>query len=89
VQLGDRRRTALVRQFVEIDGEQRRRRPDERPADIVGVDVKNVGRDHVLPAVIFEFVGHRMLPWRGRPSLAPDQTLAGHEDRHNLDYDGS
>jgi hypothetical protein len=61
VQFGDRLRPALIGQLVKIDGEQRRRRTDEGLADVVAVDVEHVRGNDVLPAMVLEFVGHRVL----------------------------
>ena len=84
VQLRHRLWPALIGQLVEIDREQRWRGADEGLADVMGVDVQHVRRDDVLPAVVFEVVGHGALPLAtsGRPVEAC--SLSGSEPRHNL-----
>ena len=58
VKLQHRHRAALIGQFVEIDGKQRRCRPDTDRAHIMAVYLQDVGGNDVLPTMILEILGH-------------------------------
>jgi hypothetical protein len=57
-ELRRRPRTAAIDHVIEIDREQGRARADEDLAPVAGIDLQHVGRDDVLPTMVFEIVGH-------------------------------
>ena len=69
-EFGRRLRAAAIDALVEIDREQRRMRADEDLALVAGIDLEDVGRDDVLPAMVFEIVRHCIAPGLKDPRAA-------------------
>src|SRR5439155_3807357 len=60
--LGERRGrfcAAGINHFIEIDREQRGARAHENLGLVEGVELQHIRRDHILPAMVLEIVGHR------------------------------
>src|SRR5580658_5911467 len=63
---------AAIDQLIKIDGQECRRRSDECLAPVMGINVENVRRNDVLPAMVFEIVAHVLISHRrptGRPKF--------------------